>query len=133
GGARRLLEDALAMARSDDARARILFRLASVSWMDMRRVSALCQRALGLAGEDLGISAAVHDHLSWVGIYRGDLPVAREHALAALQLVGPGLDPALRADVLATASMVECIAGRSFTAQMTEAANLHELATSESG
>jgi len=132
-GARRLLEDALAIARSDEARARILYRLASVSWMDMRRVSSLCQRVLDLAGGDLEISAAVHDHLSWVGIYRGDLPEAREHAHAALQLAGPGVDPALRADVLATTSMVECIAGLPFKGHMTDAANLHEIATSESG
>ena len=38
-GARRLLEDALAVVRNDDEQARILYRLASISWMDMRRVS----------------------------------------------------------------------------------------------
>ncbi len=132
-GARRLLEDALATARTNDARARILYRIASVSWMDMRRVSDLCQRALDLAVEDLEISAAVHDHLAWVGIYRGDLPTARHHAQRAAQLAGPGVDPALRADVLATAGMVECIAGRPFEAFMTEAATQHEIATSERG
>jgi DNA-binding CsgD family transcriptional regulator len=130
GGARRLLEDALAIARADDEQARILYRLASVSWMDMRRVSDLCQRALGLAADDLEISAAVHDHLSWVGIYRGDLTDARDHAQTAMQLAGPGVDPALRADVLATASLVEFIAGGSSEARMTEATSLHEIARS---
>jgi DNA-binding CsgD family transcriptional regulator len=132
-GARRLLEDALAMARTDGEQARILSRLASVSWMDMRRVSDLCQRALALAADDLEISATAHDHLSWVGIYRGDLTEARDHAQAAMQLAVPGVDAALRADVFATAGMVEFIAGRSPETLMTEAANLHEIATSGHG
>ena len=132
-GARRLLEHALAIAGTDESRARILYRLASISWMDMRRVSDLCQRALDVAGEDPEISAAVHDHLAWVGIYRGDLPNARDHAERAAQLAGPGVDPALRADVLATAGIVECIAGRPSDALMTQAASLHEFATSERG
>ena len=96
----------------------------------MRRVSDLCQRALGLAVDDLEISAAAHDHLSWVGIYRGDLTDARDHAQAAMQLAGRGVDPALRADVLATASLVEFIAGGSSEALMTEAMSQHEIARS---
>lgn len=132
-GARRLLEDALATAGTDDEQARILYRLASVSWMDMQQVSDLCQRALGLVVDDLETSAAVHDHLSWVGIYRGDIADAWDHAQAAMQLAVPGVDPALRADVLATAGMVEFVAGRSSEALMTEATHLHEIASSGVG
>jgi AAA ATPase domain len=51
-GARVLLEDAIAAAVPGDEQARLLYRLASVSWMDMHRVSELCERALGQSADD---------------------------------------------------------------------------------
>ena len=131
--ARFLLEDALAGASTGHDRARLLYRLASVSWMDMHRVSELCGRALDQAGDDPGLAAAIHDHLAWVGIYRGDLTGATRHAQASMDHLTLDTDPAIRADVLATFSMVESLGGRPAEASMAEAERLHEVATSRVG
>jgi DNA-binding CsgD family transcriptional regulator len=125
-GARTHLEEAIVAARTGDERARLLTRLASVSWMDMHRVGELCERALAQSGDNLEIDAAVHDHLAWVGIYRGDLGAASHHSRASMDRVRVATDPALRADVLATFGMVESLLGRSSEPFMTEAERLHD-------
>ena len=68
-----LLHEAAAMARPGRDRARILFHLASISWLDMPRVQGLSEQALQEAGDAADIRAAIHEHLAWVGIYRGGL------------------------------------------------------------
>jgi DNA-binding CsgD family transcriptional regulator len=126
-----LLEAAIAGARPGRDRARLLFRLASVSWLDMRRVQGLSERALQEAGEDAAIRAAILEHLAWVGIYRGDLAFAAEHARASRQRAGRITDPAIRADSLSTFAMVEFLLGRPAQDLMTEAVQLEDLAMRE--
>jgi hypothetical protein len=79
-----LLEEAIASAHPGRDRAPILFRLASISWLDVRRVQGLSDRALQEAGNDAAIRAAIHEHLAWVGIYRGDLAFAAKHARTSM-------------------------------------------------
>ena len=56
-----LLEESIAMARPGRDRARLLFRLASISWLDMHRVQGLSEQALrevGDAGRETGTPPA---------------------------------------------------------------------------
>jgi DNA-binding CsgD family transcriptional regulator len=126
-----LLEAAIATARPGGDRAGILFRLASISWLDMRRVQGLSEQALREAGEDAAIRAAILEHLAWVGIYRGDLAFAAEHASASRQWARRIADPAIRADSLSTFAMVEFLVGRPAQDLMAEAVQLEDLAMRE--
>jgi DNA-binding CsgD family transcriptional regulator len=128
--ARVLLEEAIAATGPGPDRARLLYRLASVSWMDMGRVSELSEQALDQSGGDPGLRAAVHEHLAWVGIYRGDLAGAWRHAEASMDGAGRVPDLAIRADVSSTFGMLEALIGRPPHASMAEAERLHDLATS---
>ena len=123
-----LLEESIAMARPGRDRAHILFRFASISWLDMRRVQGLSEQALLEAGDDAEIQAAILEHLAWVGIYRGDLAFASEHASASRHWARRIADPAIRADSLSTFAMVEFLLGRPAQELMTEAVQLEDLA-----
>jgi DNA-binding CsgD family transcriptional regulator len=123
-----LLEEAIATARPGRDRARILFRLASISWLDMRRVQGFSEQALREAGDDAGLRTASLEHLAWVGIYRGDLAFAAEHASASRSWAQRTADPAVRADSLSTFAMVEFLLGRPAQDLMAEAVQLEDLA-----
>ena len=43
-----------------------------------------------------------HEHLAWVGIYRGDLAFAAKQAIASGQWTQRTTDPAIRAESLST-------------------------------
>jgi DNA-binding CsgD family transcriptional regulator len=124
-----LFDEAISSSEPGIGRAGILFRLAAHSWMDMRRVQGLCEQALEEAEDDTSLRAMIHEHLAWVGIYRGDLADASAHARAAMDHAGPVDDPASRAEVLATFGMVEFLKGRPAQALMSEAEGLQDLAT----
>jgi DNA-binding CsgD family transcriptional regulator len=126
-----LLEEAIAAARPGRDRARILFRLASISWLDMPRVQGLAEQALQEAGNDAAVRAAILEHLAWVGIYRGDLAFAAEHASASRQWARRIAEPAIRGDSLSTFAMVEFLTGRPAQDLMTEAEQLEDLAMRE--
>jgi DNA-binding CsgD family transcriptional regulator len=126
-----LLEEAIAIVRPGRDRGRILFRLASISWLDMRRVQGLSKQALDEVGDDAALQAAILEHLAWVGIYRGDLAVAAEHASASRRWARRIADPAIRADSLSTFAMVEFLLGRPAQDLMSEAEELEDLAMRE--
>jgi DNA-binding CsgD family transcriptional regulator len=126
-----LLEASIASARPGRDRARIRFRLASISWLDMRRVQGLSEQALQEVGDDAETRAAILEHLAWVGIYRGDLAFAAGHASASRQCARRIADPAIRADSLSTFAMVEFLVGRPPQDLMAEAVRLEDLATTE--
>jgi DNA-binding CsgD family transcriptional regulator len=123
-----LLEEAIATVRPGHDRARIRFRLASISWLDMRRVQGLSEQALREVGDDDKTRAAIHEHLAWVGIYRGDLAFAAEHASASRRKARRITDPAIRGDSLSTFGMVEFLLGRPAQEFMAEAVRLEDLA-----
>ena len=54
-----LLHEAAAMARHGRGRARILFHLASISWLDMPRVQGLSEQALQEAGDAADIRGPI--------------------------------------------------------------------------
>ena len=75
-----LLEESIATAHPGRDRARILLNQASISWLDLPRFQGRCEQALQEAEEDAGIRTTAHEHLAWVGIYRGDPAFAAKHA-----------------------------------------------------
>jgi hypothetical protein len=113
-------------------RARILLNQASISWRDLPRVQGRSEQALQEADEDAGIRTTAHEHLAWVGIYRGDLAFAAEHASASRQWTRRTTDPATQAESLSTFAMVEFLSGRPAQDLMTEAVRLEDLAMEES-
>jgi DNA-binding CsgD family transcriptional regulator len=126
-----LLEEAIATVRPGRDRAPILFRLASISWLNIGRVQGLCEQALQEAGDDAGLRAAILEHLAWVGIYRGDLAFAAERASASRSWARRIADPAIRGDSLSTFAMVEFLLGRPAQDLMAEAEQLEDLAMRE--
>jgi DNA-binding CsgD family transcriptional regulator len=127
--AKALLAEAIAGARSAQERAGLRYRLASVSWMDMRRVQELCELALEGSADDFDLRAAIHEHLAWVWIYRGDLGKAWSHAKASMESTRDDSDPGIGADVFSTFGMVEALMGRPPQSFMAEAERRHEVAT----
>jgi DNA-binding CsgD family transcriptional regulator len=126
-----LLEEAIAGSRPGPERAAIVFQLAAISWLDLPRVGSLCEQALDEADGDPGLSASILEHLAWVGIYRGDLSYAAEHAKAATEHTGRLHDPKIEADVLGTFGMVEFLRGRPIDETMSEALRLQELSSKD--
>jgi DNA-binding CsgD family transcriptional regulator len=126
-----LLEESITMARPGRDRARLLFRLASISWLDIRRVQGLSEQALREVGDDAETRAAIHEHLAWVGIYRGELAFAATHTRASMDWVRLIADPAVRAESLSTFGMVEFLLGRPAQEVMAEAVQLEDVAIQE--
>ncbi len=128
-----LFDEAIESAPRGPIRARILFLSGSHSWMDLRRVGDLCERAATEAEEETELLAMAHEHLAWVAIYRGDLADAHRHAAAARARVAAISAPAIRAETLATAGMVEFLMGRQAEGLMSEADRLLDSARKEAG
>jgi DNA-binding CsgD family transcriptional regulator len=126
-----LLEEAIAAGRPGPQRAAIVFQLAAISWLDLGRVESLCEQALEEAEGDARLSASIEEHLAWVGIYRGDLGYAAEHARSAFDHARRMDDPSTEADVVATFGMVEFLRGRPAERSMSEALRLQDLASRE--
>jgi DNA-binding CsgD family transcriptional regulator len=126
-----LLEESVTMARPGRDRARLLFRLASISWLDMGRVQGLAEQALSEVGDDAETQAAIHEHLAWVGIYRGDLGFAATHTGASMDRARLVADAAVEAESLSTFAMVEFLLGRPVTDLMAEAVRLEDSAIQE--
>ena len=128
-----LLEETITNGKPGPDRARILFQLAAISWLDLPRVQALCEQALEEAGGEPTLSAAILEHLAWVGIYRGDLIDAAKHAKASTEHAGRITDLTIRGDSLSTFGMIEFLLGRPSEDSMHEALRLQDLALTEGG
>jgi DNA-binding CsgD family transcriptional regulator len=126
-----LLDASIARARPGRDRARLLFRLASISWLDSGRVQGLAEQALSEVGDDAETRAAIHEHLTWVGIYRGDLGFAAAHTSASMDQARLVADPAVRAESLSTFAMVQFLLGRPASDLMAEAVQLEDAAVQE--
>jgi DNA-binding CsgD family transcriptional regulator len=126
-----LLEETIARGKPGPDRARILFQLAAISWLDLPRVQALCEQAREEAGGEPTLSAAVLEHLAWVGIYRGDLIDAAKNAKASTEHARRITDLTIRGDSLSTFGMVEFLLGRPAEDSMLEALRLQDLAMTE--
>ena len=131
GRAWALLGEAIQLAEPGRARARILLRAGSVSWMDMHRVQSLCERALAEAGDDAELVTSIREHLAWVGIYRGDLALASAQAAAFMDSVRHVTDRTVTAEVMSTFAMVQFLLGKPAQDLMTEAERLADLGSKD--
>ena len=121
-----LMEEAIASAPPGRERAQVIFSLAAISWMDINRVRELCDQARGEADGDAELLAAIHEHLAWVGIYRGDLAGASQQAAVSTQHARQITDSTVRAASMSTFGMVEFLTGRPPQALMSEADRLQD-------
>jgi tetratricopeptide (TPR) repeat protein len=127
-----LLEDAAASLPPGPGRAEILFRLSSMSWMNLERgVRAPLERALPEAGDDPELLSGIYQGLAWVDVYRGDLAAASEHARRSLDQVDGVIDPATKADALATFGMVQFLMGGQANDTMSQALELQDIGMKE--
>ena len=123
-----LLEDAVVSSSAGPGRAEILYRLSSMSWMNLERgVRQPLERALFEAGDDPELVAGIHLDLAWVDIYQGDLAAASEHARRSVEQLDGILDPATQADALSTFGMVEFLMGRPADDTMLQALELQDV------
>ncbi len=127
-----LLEEAVASSPPGPGRAEILFRLSSMSWMNLERgVREPLERALPEAGDDPELVAGIHVDLAWVDIYQGDLAAASEHARRSVDQIDGVIDPATHADALSTFGVVEFLMGRPADETMSRAMALQDIGMHE--
>jgi tetratricopeptide (TPR) repeat protein len=108
-----VLREVIAASPPGAARAELLYRLSSMSWMNLiDGVRDPALEALEEAGDDLNLRSGIHHVLAWVAFYLGDLDEAFEHAGKAREYAVDVVDPATRADALAVLSVVEFARGR---------------------
>jgi DNA-binding CsgD family transcriptional regulator len=126
-----LLREIIASSPPGPERARLLFRLSSMSWMDLLdgvRDPAL--QALGEAGDDLELRSGVHGSLAWLSFYTADLVAAAEHAHKSMQFANKVSDVATRADAAATLDFIRFVRGRPSEDLMSIAVDLQDRAMS---
>ena len=127
-----LLEEAAASSPPGPGRAEILFRLSSMSWMNLERgVRQPLERALPEAGDDPELLSGIYLDLAWVDIYQGDLAAASEHARRSVDQLDAVIDPATKADSLSTFGMVEFLMGRRANDTMSQALELQDIGMKE--
>jgi DNA-binding CsgD family transcriptional regulator len=126
-----LLEEAIALAPPGPERAVILFRLASISWLNMPRVQRLAEQAVREAEDDAELLTSIHEHLAWVGIYRGDLSFSEAHAKRSRKWAAGISNAGVQAESTATFGMVEFLRGREANTHMREAVSNQDLGITE--
>ena len=125
--AHRVLREIIEASPPGIERAEMLYRLASMSWMNLLEgVRSPAEQALAEAGEDAPMRCAIHNALCWVAFYRADLPAAGRHARESLRW-SEVADPAARADALATLAFVEFLEGRPNPGLMAQARALQDV------
>lgn len=127
--ANELLERAIDDSAPGTSRAELLYRLGSMSWMNLERgVRVPLERALPEATGDPELLAGIHLDLAWVDLYQADLDAALVHALASVDHAEHGDDPATTADALATLGMVRFLRGDPDAGTMSLAVELQDAA-----
>jgi len=122
-----VLREAIAAAPPGRERAQMLYRLSSMSWMNLiEGVRVPAERAMEEVGDDLETRAGLEQSLAWVAFYLGDLSEASEQARRSVDDVEGVDDPAIRADALATLGFVEFALGTTREDRMTEAVELQD-------
>jgi DNA-binding NarL/FixJ family response regulator len=126
--ARALLREAIESSPPGPDRAEMLYRLSSMSWMNLvRGVREPAEMALHEVGEDKELRSGIHQSLAWVAFYLGDLAEARRHARTSLDDATHLTAPGTRADALATLGVIEFLMGSPVEPLMTEALALQDV------
>ena len=131
--AHRLLRQTIAASPPGVERAEMLYRMASMSWMNLvEGVRAPSQQALVESGDDAGLLCGIHNALTWVAFYLADLETASGHARRSAELATAEIDPGMRADALATLEFIEFLQGRPDPGLMVEALALQDVVLARS-
>jgi DNA-binding CsgD family transcriptional regulator len=93
-GARDLQQRLFEQLEPGPGRAHTLYRMASVSWNDVTRVTGLLTRALDEVGDDHLTHAHILTELAWAALWACDPPASTSWADAALE-IAEGLDEPL--------------------------------------
>jgi len=125
------LRETIAMCPWGPERAEMLYRLASMSWMNLiHGVRSPCEQALSQAGDDPRLRSGIHHALAWVAFYLGDLDGAFSQARQAVDSVASVADPAAHADAIAALAFIQFLRGNSGHALLSEAIALQDVAMS---
>jgi DNA-binding CsgD family transcriptional regulator len=109
-------------------RAEMLFRLSSMSWMNLERgVRDPLVRALSEAEGDDALLSGLHQGIAWVDLYQGDLLAATDHARRSVHHAHHGVAAATRADALATSAVIGFLSGRDVDDALAEAIALQDV------
>jgi DNA-binding CsgD family transcriptional regulator len=123
-----VLKDAIDTSPPGRERAEMLFRVSSMSWMDLiHGVREPAEQASAEAGSDRELQSGIHTSLAWVAFYLGDLTEARRHAEESVEHSRHVTDPAMPADALATLGFIEFLLGRSAETLMAQAIELQDV------
>jgi DNA-binding CsgD family transcriptional regulator len=126
--AHRLLRETIGSSPPGVERAEMLYRLASMSWMNViDGVRSPSEQALAEAGDDADLQSGIHNALTWVAFYLGDLAEASNRASESADWASRAGDPAVRADARATLAFIEFLQGRPDPALMSSAIDLQDL------
>jgi DNA-binding CsgD family transcriptional regulator len=126
-----LIRDTIVDCLPGPERAEMLYRLASMSWMNLvQGVRSPCEQALAEAGDDPALLASIHHVLAWVSFYLGDLDDALAEAHQAAERVPGVADPAVRADVIAILAFIQYVRGDTDHAVLSDAIALQDVAMS---
>ncbi len=127
GSARRLLRETIASSPPGGERAEMLYRLASMSWMDLiDGVRTPCEQALLEAGDDPTLLSGLHSDLAWVAFYLADLEEAYERARESADWASRPVDPAVRSDAMASLAFIQFLRGETDDGQLSEAIDLQD-------
>jgi DNA-binding CsgD family transcriptional regulator len=106
-GARHLQQRLLDESEPGPSRAHVLYRMASVSWDDVNRVTSFLTRALDEVGDDRLTHAHILTELAWAALWACDPSASTSWAAAALD-IAEGLNDSLP---LRTALAIKALAG----------------------
>jgi tetratricopeptide (TPR) repeat protein len=112
--ARSVLEQAVDLSMAGPARARVLLDLgmALAETEGWRAASAVCETALGEAGDDLALRARIEQNLGYAWLFRGNLAASDRHARSALELAEELQEPRVMAEAFQAYPFVEFLLGR---------------------
>jgi DNA-binding CsgD family transcriptional regulator len=131
-GAQQVLRSTIAASDPGRERAQMLYRLASMSWMNLTEgVKRPCETALGEAGDDPTLRSAINVALSWVAYYQADLPEAIERARESAAGPSSRVHAMARADALGTLAFMAYVRGEADDALSAEAIQLQDVAMAE--
>jgi len=132
GKARRLLREMIDASPRGPVRAEMLYRLASMSWMDMiDGVRAPCEEALAEAPEDPDLLCGLYVNLAWVALYLDGLDEAFELARTAARWAQGAVSAAQRSDALATLAIIKFLRGEPDDEMLAAAVALQDEALAE--
>jgi DNA-binding CsgD family transcriptional regulator len=123
-----VLREAIGASSPGRERAEMLFRVSSMSWMDLiHGVREPAEQASLEAEGDHELQSGLHTSLAWVAFYLGDLTDARRHAEESVEHSKHVTGPAMPADALATLGFIEFLLGRPAETLMADAIELQDV------